>query len=92
MTPQDFFYLFDLLKKIEIWYIDIYIDVYIYKLFQTCSIQIDLVLFLTEGTIFVYIKTLDNVHNASTPVVAKSVLERKACHVSVAIAVLIIVC
>ena len=26
----------------DIWYIDIYRDVYIYKLFQTCSTQIDL--------------------------------------------------
>ena len=42
--------------------------------------------------IFAYIKTLDNVHKASSPVVAQSVLERKACCVSVAIAVVIIVC
>ena len=42
--------------------------------------------------IFAYIKTLDNVHKASPPVVAQSVLERKACCVSVAVAVLIIIC
>ena len=42
--------------------------------------------------IFAYIKTLDNVHKASPPVVASFVLERKACCVSVAVAVLIIVC
>ena len=41
--------------------------------------------------IFVYIKTLDNVHKVS-PLVAAYVLERKACCVSVAVAVLIIVC
>ena len=41
---------------------------------------------------FAYIKTLDNVHKASPHVVAYSVLERKACCVSVAVAVLIIVC
>ena len=41
--------------------------------------------------IFAYIKTLDNVHKASHPVVAKSVLERKACCVSEAVAVVIIV-
>ena len=53
------------------WYIDIYIDVYIYKLFQTCSIQIDLGTCLNrEYMIFAYIKTLDNVHNASPPVLA----------------------
>ena len=40
--------------------------------------------------IFAYIKTLDNVHKASPPVY--SVLERKACCVSEAVAVLIIVC
>ena len=52
-------------------YIDIYIDVYIYKLFQTCSIQIDLGTCLNRGyMIFAYIKTLDNVHKASPPVVA----------------------
>ena len=38
--------------------------------------------------IFAYIKTLDNVHKASPTVV----LERKACCVSVAVAVLIIIC
>ena len=32
-----------------IWYIDIHIDVYIYKLFQTCSIQIDLGTCLNRG-------------------------------------------
>ena len=42
--------------------------------------------------IFAYIKTLDNVHKASPPVVAKSVLERKACCVSVAVTVVVIVC
>ena len=42
--------------------------------------------------IFAYIKILDNVHKASPPVVGYSVLERKACCVSVAVAVLIIVC
>ena len=48
-----------------------YIDVYIYKLFQTCSIQIDLCTCLNRGyMIFAYIKTLDNVHKASPPVVA----------------------
>ena len=74
-----------------IWYIDIYIF-YIYKLFQSCSIQIDLDTCLNRGyMIFAYIKTLDNVHKASPPVVAY-VLERKACCVSVAVAVIIIVC
>ena len=54
-----------------------------------CSIQIDLGSCLNRGyMIFVYIKTLDNVHLASPPVV----LERKACCVSVAVAVIIIVC
>ena len=54
-----------------IWYIDIYIDVYIYTLFQTCSIQIDLGTCFNRGyMIFAYIKTLDNVHKASPPVVA----------------------
>ena len=61
-------------KKIMIfliWNIDIYIDVYIYKLFQTCSIQIDLGTYLNRGyMIFTYIKTLGNVHKASHPVVA----------------------
>ena len=62
------FYLFDLF---EIWYIDICMDVYIYKLFQTCSIQIDLGTCLNRGyMIFAYIKTLDNVHKTSPPVVA----------------------
>ena len=42
--------------------------------------------------IFAYIKTLGNVHKASPPVVALSVLERKAYCVSEAVAVLIIVC
>ena len=55
----------------EIWYIDIYIDVYSYILFQMCSIQIDLGTCLERGyMIFAYIKTSDNVHKASTPVVA----------------------
>ena len=50
---------------------DIYIDVYIYKLFQMCSIQIDLGSCLNRGyMIFAYIKALDNVHKASPPVVA----------------------
>ena len=49
--------------------------------------------FLNRGyVIFFSIKTLDNVHKASPPVVAQSVLERKACCVSVAVAVIIIVC
>ena len=53
-----------------IWYIDIYTDVYIYKLFQTCSIQIDLGICLNRGyVIFAYIKTVDNVHKASPVVV-----------------------
>ena len=52
LFKSDFFFLFDLF---EVWYIDIYIDVYIYKLFQTCSIQIDLVHVLTEGTRFLLI-------------------------------------
>ena len=71
----------DLKKKINriflfiyfflIWYIDIYIDVYIYKLFQTCSIKINLGTCLNRGyMIFAYIKTFDNVHKASPPVVA----------------------
>ena len=52
-------------------YRHLYIDVYIYKLFQTCSIQIDLGTCLNRGyLIFAYIKTLDNVHKASPPVVA----------------------
>ena len=47
------FYLFD---SFEIWYIDIYIDVYIYTLFQMCSIQIDLGTCLNRGyMIFAYI-------------------------------------
>ena len=41
--------------------------------------------------IFAYIKTLDNVHKAS-PLVVAYVLERKACCVSVAVAVHIFVC
>ena len=50
---------------------DIYIDVYIYKLFQTCSIQIDLGTCLNRGyMIFAYIKTLENGHKASPAVVA----------------------
>ena len=54
-----------------IWNIYIYIDVYIYKLFQTCSIQIDLGTCLNRGyMILAYIKTLGNVHKASPPVVA----------------------
>ena len=62
--------LFDL-NRIFFIYIDIYIDVYIYKLFQTCSIQINLGTCLNRGyMIFAYIKTLDNVHKASPPVVA----------------------
>ena len=62
------FYLYDFFK---VWYVDIYIDVYIYKLFQTCSIQIDLGTCLNRGyMIFAYIKTLDNVHKASPNVVA----------------------
>ena len=56
---HDYFFL---LKKS-----DIYIDAYIYKLFQTCSIQIDLGTCLNRGyIIFAYIKTLDNVHKASS--------------------------
>ena len=58
-----------------------------------CSIQIDLGTCLNRGyMIFAYIKTLGSVHKASPLVVASSVLERKACCVSVAVAVLIIVC
>ena len=59
-------------KKIKIGFfffksrIDIYIDVYIYKLFQMCSIQIDLGTCLNRGyMIFAYIKILGNVHKAS---------------------------
>ena len=62
IKKSDFFNLF------KIWYIDIYIDVYIYKLFQPCSIQIDLGICLNRGyIIFAYIKTLGNVHKASPP-------------------------
>ena len=54
----DFFYLnkifIYLIKKI--WYIDIYIDVYIYKLFETCSIQIDLCTCLNRGYMIFYLK------------------------------------
>ena len=65
IKKTDFFYFF------EMWNIDIYRDVYIYKLFQTCSIQIDLGTCLNRGyMIFAYIKTLGNVHKASPPVVA----------------------
>ena len=39
--------------------------------FQTCSTEIDLGSCLNRGyIIFAYIKTLDNVHKASHPVVA----------------------
>ena len=42
-----------------IWYIDIYIDVYIYKLFQMCSTQIALGTCLNRGyMIFAHVKTL----------------------------------
>ena len=59
----------------------------------TYSIQIDLGTCLNRGyMIFAYIKSLCNVHKASPPVVASSVLERKACCVFVAVAVIIIVC
>ena len=65
LFKSDFFYFF------EIWCTDIYIDVYIYKLFQICSIQIDLGTCLNrEYMIFAYIKTLNNVHKASPSVVA----------------------
>ena len=61
---QDFFiYLIFFLNLV---YIYIYIDVYIDRLFQMCSIQIDLGTCLMS---FAYIKTLDNVHNASPPVI-----------------------
>ena len=61
-------------EKITIFFnkkcLDIYIDVFIDKLFQTCSIQIDLGTCLNRGyMIFAYIKTLGNVHKAS-PLVA----------------------
>ena len=57
---QIFFFLF--------WKIDIYIDVYIYKLFKICSIQMDLGTCLNRGyMIFAYIKTLGNVHKVSPP-------------------------
>ena len=65
-----FFFFNQIFIYFLIWYVDIYIDVYIYKLFQTCSIQIDGAC-LNRGYIsFAYIKSLDNVHNASPPVVA----------------------
>ena len=42
-NKSDFFiFNSDLFDCFLIWYIYIYIDVYIYKLFQTCSIKIDL--------------------------------------------------
>ena len=60
------FIFFLLLLFFLIWYVDIYTDVYTYKLFQTCCIQIDLGNCLNRGyMIFAYIKTLDNVHKAS---------------------------
>ena len=47
-----------------VWYIDIYIDVDIYKLFQMCSIQIDLGTCLHRGYIvFAYIKTMSTRHH-----------------------------
>ena len=53
---------------------------FIFILFQTCSIQINLGTCLNRGyLIFAYIKTLGNVHKAARCV-------------SVAVAVLIIVC
>ena len=42
--------------------------------------------------ILAYIKTLDKVHKVTPPVVTYSVLERKACCVSVAVAVILIIC
>ena len=63
IKKSDFFlnriYLIYLLLFFFIWYIDIYIDVSICKLFQTCSIQIDLGSCLNRGyMIFAYIKCL----------------------------------
>ena len=60
---HDFFLykIFYLNRIFFIWNIDIYIDVYIYKLFQTCSIQIDLGTCLDRGYM---------IHKASPPVVA----------------------
>ena len=61
---SDFFFLVYLI--FFIWYIDIYI----YKLFQMCSIQIDLDTCLNRGyMIFAYIKTLDNVHKACSCII-----------------------
>ena len=61
---HDFFYLNQIFFNLI--YRHLYIYVYICKLFQMCSIQIDLGSCLNRGyMIFVYIKTLDNVHKAS---------------------------
>ena len=69
LFKSDFFIIIIFLG--EIWNINIYIDVSIYKLFQTCSIQIDLGTCLKRGyMIFAYIHTLGNVNKASPPVVA----------------------
>ena len=67
---SDFLFKSDLFDFFNLIYRYLYIDVYIYKLFQTCSIQIDLGTCLNKGyLIFAYIKTLGNVHKASPPVV-----------------------
>ena len=54
------FFLFDFFL---IWYIDIYIDIYIYKLFQTCSIQIDLGTCLNRGYMICVYLNSSNIHN-----------------------------
>ena len=57
IKKSNFLFKSDFLYFFKIWYIDIYIDVYIYKLFQTCSIQINLSTCLNRGyMIFAYIK------------------------------------
>ena len=67
---QKICFIYFILFFLNLVYRHLYIDVYIYKLFQTCSIQIDLGTCLNRGyLIFAYIKTLGNVHKASPPVV-----------------------